>query len=135
MPVADRHRRPYQPAWQRFVRGLPTKKRTRMNLGKHGCVIRRIGSFLMRKPLFVLGLLVVGGAILSPIVPLAHAEEYHCPVLSIDSLVRWHGACLNSCHIVDKNPEKFKACQDKCNKDFGACDDRRKEIKKKYDGK
>jgi hypothetical protein len=89
----------------------------------------------MRKPLHVLAFVVAGAASLAWFVPSAHAEEYHCPVLSIDSLVRWHGACLSSCHIVDKNPEKFKACQDRCNKDFDACDDRRKEIKKKYDGK
>lgn len=67
--------------------------------------------------------------------PHAQAEDYPCPILSLDSLVRWHGVCLNSCHIVDKKPDKFKACQDKCNKDFGKCDDRRKEIQKKYNGK
>ena len=89
----------------------------------------------MCKPLYVLISVATVVASLAAFATSAHAEEYHCPVLSIDSLVRWHGTCLSSCHIVDKNQDKFKACQDKCNKDFEACDNRRKEIKKKFDSK
>jgi hypothetical protein len=87
----------------------------------------------MRKLLYVLAF--VAAAALGAFATQAHADDYPCPTLSIDALVRWHGACLRSCHIVDGKPDKFKACQDKCNSDFGKCDDRRKEIQKKYNGK
>lgn len=89
----------------------------------------------MRKLSFLLAFVIAGPVSLGAFVPQAHAEEYPCPVLSIDRLVSWHGVCLQSCHIVDKDKGKFKRCQDRCNSDFGKCDDRRKEIQKKFNGK
>jgi hypothetical protein len=90
---------------------------------------------LIRKLLHVLAFVAAGLAALGAFASQAHAEEYPCPVLSIDRLVSWHGVCLQSCHIVDKDKDKFKRCQDRCNSDFMKCDDRRKEIQKRFNGK
>jgi hypothetical protein len=89
----------------------------------------------MRKGLSVLAFVFAGTVCLGSLVAPAHAEDYPCPVMSIDALDRWHLGCMRSCHILDGKPDKYKTCMDKCNSDFDKCNDRRRQIQKQFNGK
>jgi hypothetical protein len=86
----------------------------------------------MRKLLILFGFVVAASSSLGAFAPQALADPIQCPLLLTgDNLIRKHGECRQACHIVEKNQNKFKACQDLCDKTFDTCEDKRAEADKK----